>query len=96
MNEANYKRWDIRIKALTMLGVAIGGIWAICSYRMTSEKEFRRPLWDKQLALYFQAANAASKIATLPEGNKDRNDSITEFWNLYFGPLAIVEDCGRR
>lgn len=91
MDQSSYNNWDIGIKVLTVLGVAIGGIWAICSYRMTSEKEFRRPLWDTQLSLYFQAATSAGKIATLPEG-KARDESVGEFWNLYYGPLAVVED----
>src|ERR1700686_1520426 len=92
MNDHEYKQWDLRIKIATLVAAAIGGVWALCSYRLTTEKEFRRPLWDKQLSLYFDASVAAGKIATLPASSKDRESSISDFWNLYFGPLVVVED----
>jgi len=102
MDDARYQRWDLTLKAVALLFIAIGGIWALVSYQLnskkelrsyqkTSEKEFRRPLWDKQLSLYFDAVDSASRIAYLPDG-KDREASIRQFWNLYFGPLAVVED----
>jgi hypothetical protein len=59
---------------------------------MTTEKEFRRPFWDRQVALYFKASEAASKIATLPSDERAKSASAQEFWNLYFGPLVVVED----
>ena len=107
MNDQRYSGWDIRIKMLTFVGLILGGIWAIESYRLTSEKEFRHPFWDKQLALYFEANDAASRYVALSlsdsmlreasseqgEANKQQREANKEkFWNLYYGQLAVVED----
>lgn len=58
------------------------------------ENEFRKPFWDKQLALYFEATNVASTIATLPSADPERKDAEKRFWQLYWGPLVAVEDEG--
>jgi hypothetical protein len=57
------------------------------------EQEFRKPFWEKQLHLYFDASEAASTLATSTD--KRRIESAQErFWQLYWGPLAVVEDAG--
>jgi hypothetical protein len=59
------------------------------------EREFRRPYWEKQLELYFAASAAAATIATAQ--NKDSVAAAKdEFWKLYCGPLAVVEDAGLK
>lgn len=56
------------------------------------EREFRKPFWEKQINTYFEAANVAAVIATLPAGNIDRKKAEERFRQLYFGPLVLVED----
>lgn len=51
----------------------------------------RHALWDRQLDLYFQASKAAATIATSKD-EKRVNAAKESFWNLYWGPLAVVED----
>jgi Flp pilus assembly protein TadB len=55
------------------------------------DMDARRSLWEKQLTLYFEASNAAATIATTTD-EESRKKAIENFWRLYWGPLAIVED----
>jgi len=91
MNEGAYKLWDIFIKAVGGAAIVGGAVWGTLSYRQTTEHEFRRPLWDRQLSLYFDATDAAATVATLSDGDA-RSDAIKKFWTLYYGPLVVVED----
>lgn len=60
-------------------------------------EEFRReaakPFWDSQLRLYLRASEAAGTIATSSDPDVVSR-AETDFWVLYWGPLAIVEDVG--
>ena len=83
--------------------LAIGGFWVgIFQYYATSRdaqqqraiesrREAARPFWDTQLRLYVRAAEAAATIATSNDGAATDRAEV-EFWTLYWGPLAIVED----
>jgi hypothetical protein len=56
-------------------------------------RETARPFWEAQLRLYLRAAEAAATVATA----RDRKDAVkaeSDFWILYWGPLAAVEDVG--
>ncbi|MFO0979807.1 MAG: hypothetical protein U0996_25635 [Planctomycetaceae bacterium] len=56
-------------------------------------REAAKPFWDAQLEFYFSASKAAATIA-VTEDLDIRKRAITEFWTLYWGPLACVEDIG--
>lgn len=48
-------------------------------------------LWQRQIALYMDAAEAASKVATT-EDDAERKGAEAKFWMLYWGPMAMLED----
>src|SRR5437016_10086000 len=54
------------------------------------DREFLRPLWEKQVALYFDASEAAATIATTSDP-EERRKAEARFWTLYWGPLVMVE-----
>lgn len=54
-------------------------------------REARKPFLERQLALYFEAATAASKISNLTDG-PERQKARKRFGELYDGELSIVED----
>lgn len=56
-------------------------------------REAAMPFWDAQLEFYFPASKAVATIA-VTEDIEARKRAITEFWTLYWGPLACVEDIG--
>jgi len=55
------------------------------------EFELQAPFWERRLRLYFDAAAAAGTLASAPPGPA-RTAAEATFWQLYNGPLAIVED----
>jgi hypothetical protein len=55
------------------------------------KREAAKPFWDRQLALYLDAAESAAVIATTADEAK-RKLATERFWVLYWGPLAAVED----
>ncbi|HUR33305.1 MAG TPA: hypothetical protein VM032_05885 [Vicinamibacterales bacterium] len=55
-----------------------------------SQREFMKPLLDKQQELYFEAATAAAVIASSPD-LAARRQAEARFWTLYWGPLVMVE-----
>lgn len=58
-----------------------------------AQREFMKPLLDKQLSLYFEAsATAATIVKTTDE--TERKKAINNFWRLYYGPLVMVESTG--
>ncbi len=54
------------------------------------DREFMKPLWEKELELYMKASEVAAIIATSKDAVK-RQAAEAEFWTLYEGPLIIVE-----
>jgi len=46
---------------------------------------------EKQLLLYFEAAEVAGRFSTLKPGNKRWNDNENRFWQLYWSELSVIE-----
>jgi hypothetical protein len=55
-----------------------------------SQREFMKPLLEKQQQLYFEAASVAATIASSPDP-AERRKAEGRFWALYYGPLVMVE-----
>jgi hypothetical protein len=55
-----------------------------------SQRDFMKPLLDKQQQLYFEAATAAATIASSSDPGQ-RRQAVEKFWSLYWGPLVMVE-----
>lgn len=88
MSEEAYNLFDILLKSF----IIIGGIWAYWKYHHSVEREFRRPLWDRQLSVLFQLCEATGRIATTVPGDPERDASERTFWMLYFGPVRVIDD----
>ena len=54
------------------------------------QREFMKPLLEKQQALYFEASSAAATIASSSDA-RERARAVDSFWRLYWGPLAMIE-----
>jgi hypothetical protein len=61
--------------------------------RKIRERELFKPLWEQQINLYFRASEAVATIATSNDENR-KAQAIEDFWNLYQGPLVVVESPG--
>lgn len=56
-----------------------------------ASREARKPFLERQQTLYFEAASAASKLATL-EAGAERDAARKRFYHLFWGELSVVED----
>jgi hypothetical protein len=87
-----YQLADLIIKGVAGIGAILAGLWAVYQYLSGVETGFRKPLWERQLDLYFQACEAASILANHEEGSAAWREAEKKFWMPYWGPLAVVED----
>ena len=53
--------------------------------------ERQKPFVEAQMKYYFEAAETATQIPRTAD-EKTRQELIARFWQLYWGPLAVVED----
>ena len=58
----------------------------------TRRVEAQRPFLEKQLSLYFEAAQVAGQLVTLTADDKDWEKIERRFWALYWSELSMVED----
>jgi hypothetical protein len=57
----------------------------------TRRIEAQKPFLEKQLALYFEAAQVAGKLVTLDVKSSDWQSAEQRFWALYWSELSMVE-----
>jgi len=76
--------------AIALFGVIIPAALGFWNYSVAAQRDSKKPFLDKQLSLYFEASQAASQLATLPNG-KNREQASIKFWELYYGQLSLVE-----
>jgi hypothetical protein len=83
---------DLRIKVLSNLVTWIGSIYAF-SWGVGGKKEQsnKEPFLKEQLRLCFRASELAATVATETCAKK-WEEARKEFWQLYWGPLSVVED----
>jgi len=55
-----------------------------------AKREAKKPFYEQQLALYLEVTDVTGQIYS-PRNDKDREAAIARFWQLYWGPLAMVE-----
>ena len=61
------------------------------------ERETKRPFLEQQFKLYGEAVRVASRLAFAADQNHRQAQQLPQqelqrFWELYWGPLAMVED----
>jgi hypothetical protein len=74
---------------LTLL-TAVLGIWQFTAQQRQAN---RQPFLQKQLEVCFEATETAGRLASEANPGEWEKARIT-FWQLYWGPLSIVEDPG--
>jgi hypothetical protein len=83
---------DLIGPVIAAVAVTVG----ILQYRSTAQSEFIKPVREAQLKLYQEATSAAAMLATLERDSPAWKQSYAEFYRLYYGPLALVEDFDRK
>ena len=54
------------------------------------DQEFMKPLWERELAAYFLTSETVATIARTSDPAR-RRAAEEQFWQLYAGPLVILE-----
>jgi hypothetical protein len=54
------------------------------------DQEFMKPLWERELAAYFLASETVATITRTSDAVR-RRAAEEQFWQLYAGPLVILE-----
>lgn len=98
MTEGQARFVDSISKMVAIIGaIAVGG-WTLYTYFATRTKEAetsaveaRKPFEAERLRLYVEASSAAATLATSADSTA-RQKANEDFWRLYWGPLALVED----
>jgi hypothetical protein len=86
------------IQLLAIIGSAM---WALYQYLDSAERqaqqlasarriEAQKPFLEKQLGLYFEAAEVAGKLSAWKLNNKQSVANEDRFWQLYWSDLALV------
>ncbi|MCH8810027.1 MAG: hypothetical protein IH993_09385 [Proteobacteria bacterium] len=93
--------WDTVIKAgsaITAISTVAISAFVFLTQRVQSiqdfERETKRPFIEQQFKLYGEAVAVASRLARAAEQGQrpPPEEDLQRFWELYWGPLAMVED----
>ena len=89
---------EASVKILSILGAVIAFAWGVVQFTVTQKQqaetrriEATKPFLERQLALYTEATQVSSTIATTSDSKK-KEQALDRFWSLYWGQLALVED----
>jgi hypothetical protein len=99
------KAWDERLVKLTpLLSVIIAALTVIATVWQyheqgvhqaeLSRREAVKPLLDRQTELYMEASKVVARLAQAPTARERSAEDVRKFWELYNGPLIIVESRG--
>ena len=105
--------WNFLVKYLPAIIVLVGGTWQVATYFVARHDqaaaeagrrllEAQKPYFEKQFALYAEAAKVTGLLMTLPLPAADAIDTLSNvedwawarrrFWQLFWNELPIVED----
>jgi hypothetical protein len=89
---------DAASKVAAVAGVLVGGAWTVWLYFEARKSEAKtaaiaakQPFLSKRLDLYSEATSCAAAIA-VGEDKAEIAAAKEKFWDLYWGPMALVED----
>lgn len=93
-------RWKVgrtyKIAQMVSIISALVAIFALVmglrQFNDQQEREVKKPIREKQLALVFELSDVASRIATLKPDEAERKKAESRFKELYWGPVVYVED----
>ena len=81
----------VGFKDFAPVGAVVIFAWGVYQFYRSTEIGFRKPYWEKLLALYVDACSTTATLART-DNESDWNDARNNFWRLYLGPLCLVED----
>lgn len=89
-NMTTAQRWELWLKALTLVGAIIAGWWTYQTYTETKEREFYTTYWNRKLELFLNTSQHASTLATTTDPEAFRT-ARANYLELFYGRLSLVE-----
>jgi len=84
MTDNVYPRWELFLKVLTLVVLAIDGAVGVAQYLHTAARESQKPFLEKQLAFCAEATGAAAAYVLLQTPTHGSGRRIS-FSSLYWG-----------
>jgi hypothetical protein len=93
-----FARWLLRNATILTLIIALSGVFiGLWQYKKTTERDFKRAFWEKQLNLYMELTGATATLVAFsadkdPVAIQEYQKARVKFWELYYGELAVIAD----
>ena len=83
---------SIFVAAFVIGGALVfSALYGVLHYVNHAERESQKPFLDQRLAIYLET-NEALAILTTSNDSKKVQDAKAQFWALYWGRMAVVEN----
>jgi hypothetical protein len=107
MDGNRYRTYDLWAKFLAPVLTAAGMLLSVCQFNRqqavqlerelhlidrNNASEFRRRRWEKQRDVYIKLSNVLGRISMEGRPKEELSKDIDEFFALYRGELALVQD----
>jgi hypothetical protein len=84
---------SVSITAIVAIVISVGTFaHSVVKDWASALRDTKRPFFEKQLTLYFEAAEAATTLSNHDIDSDSWRKARTRFYELYWGPLGVVED----
>jgi hypothetical protein len=97
--------WSVSAKRLKSFGDAIqpfvvifSAVGAVVTFAISEHDkaidrvaELSQPFYQKQLDVYAESSRVVARLAIITKEDPTYRETITRFWELYWGDLALVE-----
>jgi hypothetical protein len=97
MDESRHRSWDVILKVVGMVGIAVGAAFTYWQYfdgvkrqERTALIEAQKPFYAQRQQIYGDATRTVAQLAT-SSNPVELKKTEEAFWQLYWGPLASVE-----
>ena len=95
MNENKLKVFDFAIKVSASIITIITIFSGINQYKINSEREFRKELFNQQISIYLETSEIVSKLVNCSKdsiGTPVYENARSKFFELKYGKLYFLED----
>lgn len=91
LSEGSARTIDALSKLVGIAALVFSALYGVLHYVNDAERESQKPFLDQRLAIYLETNQTLATLTTTNDPKKLR-DAKAQFWTLYWGRMAIVEN----
>ena len=91
LSEDSARTIDVISKLVGIAALVFSALYGVLHYVNDAERESQKPFLDQRLALYLETNETVATITTSNDQKKVQ-DAKAQFWTLYWGRMAVVEN----